>query len=284
MTIKTILRDLLPHGLVCRVQSARLAKARVAADQERSERLRAVRGLKTAPPLIDGCDRAATVRFLGECGLPLDQVDQGSIPAASLSWLQAVVDQHLARMRPLVVLHVGNFVGVSLVALAAMLARQHSQSLVIGVDPDVPHRGIEHPQQYVARLVSACGLQNNVMLVAGSSGGKSISNDGSVFAGYDPLERFADEAACENVVPNLARLMPGRIDLALLDGNHDAAYLTAEIEALCPLLAPDALLVLDDVDESWPEIREVFRRIAKLGFETVGTDGRVGVAKRAANA
>jgi len=65
-------------------------------------------------------------------------------------------------MRPQIALHIGNFVGISLAYLTCFLAEQHCDSLVVGVDPDVPHRGIRHPQEHVAALLTACGLENNV--------------------------------------------------------------------------------------------------------------------------
>jgi hypothetical protein len=68
-------------------------------------------------------------------------------------------------------------------------------------------------------------------------------------------------------------------DVALLDGNHEGEYLRREISKIVRILKLGGLIVLDDVDAHWIEIQEVFQSLGGLGFEIVGTDGRVGVAK-----
>jgi len=180
---------------------------------------------------------------------------------------------------PLIGLHVGNFVGVSLSFLSATLKHIHQDSLVIGVDPNLIHRGIINPQEHVAALLTACGLQRNTMLIAGYSDTKSISNDGVAWNDYNPADQFATEAGCERVISHLDRLLAPRCHVAMVDGNHEAAYLRRELAALRPLMHPGGILVLDDVDVYWEELKEVFDQVETLGFRPITTDNRVGLAQ-----
>jgi len=120
------------------------------------------------------------------------------------------------------------------------------------------------------------------MIIRGYSGLRSISNDGVTFGGYDPVANIGSEFACEGVLDNLRKLFLRRCDLALLDGNHEGDYLVAEIKSVEPLMKAGGTIVLDDVDDNWPEIRAVFQGIQALGLRAVESDGRVGIVGVAA--
>jgi hypothetical protein len=86
------------------------------------------------------------------------------------------------------------------------------------------------------------------MISVGYSGQKSIGNDGIAFVGeageeYDPFSSFPSELSCQDVLRNLITISPGRFDFALLDGNHERAYLQTEIAKVRRLLKPHSLLV-----------------------------------------
>jgi hypothetical protein len=127
--------------------------------------------------------------------------------------------------------------------------------------------------------LTAAGLQRNSLIIAGYSGAKSISNDGVTFEGNDPSASFQKETACEETLASLAKICSSRFHFALIDGNHDAKYLESEIRNLKPLLHPPSLLVLDDVDEAWVELKAVFENIRDEDIEILGTDGRVGILR-----
>jgi hypothetical protein len=117
------------------------------------------------------------------------------------------------------------------------------------------------------------------MIIAGYSGKKSISNDGVVFENYDPQKEFSKEFACEESMRNLSTLCPRSFDLIMMDGNHEASYLTNEIQGALPLLKAGGFVILDDVDKVWIEIEEVFLNITAFGLQVIGADGRVGIAR-----
>ncbi len=107
---------------------------------------------------------------------------------------------------------------------------------------------------------------------------KNPGNDGSMIAGYDPAAAFAHENAPVNVLQNL-RSLDMRFRWASLDGNHEPAYLQAELDQLRPLMTDDGLVFLDDCDQYWPDIKAVFEN-ARDGWRPVGKDNRTGVLRR----
>jgi predicted O-methyltransferase YrrM len=114
---------------------------------------------------------------------------------------------------------------------------------------------------------------------------KSLSNDGVEFSGesgeYDPYTKFATEQACEATLSNLALTSPGRFDFAVIDGNHDAAYLRRETAIMRELLRPGGVLILDDVSDAWADIKAEYAAMESAAWRTVGADGRVGVLQAA---
>ncbi len=272
-----------PHGLV-QLQRARAKQSgpkpeekRAAFHAARRERIVAVRAAG-ASGSVQGDDREQVIAFLKARGLDEKHLVEGSVPPQSLGYILEQAIAPLDPARPVTALHIGNFVGVSLAFLATVLRRRHPDALVVSVDPNLTHRGISNPQAHVSALLTACGVQRNVMIIAGYSGRKSISNDGVVFDGYDPEKEFSKECACEESIRNLSALCPQTFDLIMMDGNHEASYLLEEIQTVLPLLKVGGVVILDDVDAAWAEIRGVFAQISNFGMKPIGTDGRVGVA------
>jgi hypothetical protein len=205
-------------------------------------------------------------------------IRDGSIPEPSLEYIASTLEANLPGSRSRL-LHVGNFLGVSLAYLLAWARSRDGQ--VLSIDPDIPHRGVQHPQRAVNDLLAHFGLTGRHLLVCGYSLEKCFSNDSVVFEGYNPAQGWSQEAAPENVLPALA-VTGMRFDGALMDGNHDPGYLRRELAVMAELLLPGGVLVLDDVNEWWEGIRTVFDEVARgeWRFERVGTDGRVGVLRR----
>ena len=206
------------------------------------------------------------------------------MPEASLDFCCAALDANVQIEVPLVGLHVGNFLGVSLAHFANYVRGRHSKSVVQSIDPDITHRGIAHPQQHVIASLNHFGLQRNALISVGYSAGKSISNDSECFVGedgeYDPYTKFDSEQACEGTLANLGILSSGRFDFAVIDGNHEGHHLWREAELLGPPLKPGGLLILDDVSDAWAEIKAEFDHLQKIGRNAVGADGRVGILRR----
>lgn len=286
-SLKHILKAITPYGLV-ELRRRRLFPSTVplstSSERERCHALRraaidSVRKVRPDNTALDATDRAQVAGFLETRGVSPRHMTEGSMPEDSLACMRDHVVRLLPSSRPLIALHVGNFVGVSLAYLAAVLKKINPASMVLAVDPNLPHRGIDNPQEHVAALLCACGLQGNVVLVAGYSGAKSISNDGVSFENYDPARAFSTEAGCEFTLRNLSALTGARFDLVLMDGNHEAEYLENELHDVRPLMRSGGLLVLDDVDVYWPEIKIVFERVHELGLSQIATDGRIGIAR-----
>lgn len=287
-TLKQILKALTPYGLVERRRRLLFSPSRPVSTE--SDRLRfhaarraAISASRATPAadraLIDGENRDEVVAFLESRQIPLHHILEGSVPEASLAFLRQQIQNLPISDEIPIGLHIGNFVGVSLAFLTAALRRIHPEALVIAVDPNLRHRDVAEPQNHVAALLRACGLQHNVLMVAGYSGAKSISNDGVTFGDYDPAQSFQNEAACEASIANLRKLFSRRCLIALIDGNHEANYLEREITEIMPLMRSGGLLVFDDVDEHWAEIRELFARVRDFGLEPLAANGRLGIAQ-----
>lgn len=210
-------------------------------------------------------------------GLDRHHVTEGSMPATSLRFIHDAIRNAAIHERPFHGLHIGNYVGVSLAYLSAAIREKHAESRMFAIDPNLPHRGTSNPQSHVAELLQACGITKSVVLLAGFSGLKSISNDGVVFDDYDPLANYESEAAIEGAVKSLAKVCRGSFRFALIDGNHEAEYLRAEIAELLPLLADGAIIAIDDADDAWPELKAVYESAASKRLRPLGTDGRVGL-------
>lgn len=283
--LKRYLRAVTPYGLVELRREQLAQRAHEAADVEkaafhadRRQRIAAVTVSKGAAEIEGDCGEQV-ITFLRGRGLSEAHLLEGSVPQSSLEYVRENVIVPTVPTRPLIALHIGNFVGVSLAFLAAAVKERHPDSLVVSIDPNLTHRGISNPQAHVSALLAACGLQRNTMIIAGYSGQKSISNDGVVFDEYDPRIEFLKESACEESLRNLSILCRHTFDLVLMDGNHEASYLVNEIQTALKLLKLGGFVILDDVDTAWAEIQDVFSHITSFGLDPIGTDGRVGIAR-----
>jgi hypothetical protein len=270
-----------PHGVVMIREARRISGWRKDMQEmhsERTFRLASVKD-KATGQRVPYFDYEAGISFLIERGCDPAQVREGSLSPESLGfalhYLRRVIGQEQC-----IGLHVGSFVGMSLAFFARAASREHPDSFVVSIDPDLPHRNIKNTQRHAIGLLNFFNLQRNVVWVTGYSLEKSISNDGIVFDEYDPEERFGAELSCEAQLSALRWLAPERFDFAVIDGNHDADYLRREIESMNVLLKPGAILVLDDVSWQWPELQSVFNALDTTCYQKIGTDGRVGVLQK----
>jgi hypothetical protein len=264
----------LPHGVVL------LRWHLIAESRARDLRVKRAR-LKPwgAPSCGFGYD--AALGFLASLGVDREQAHQASVPEASLGYCCSFLPSE-GPARPLLGLQVGTFVGLSLAYLTHRLREVHPHSRLFAIDPNVPHRGVMDPQAVVIKLLARFGLQGNVVLLTGYSLEKNLSNDTFEFAGYDPIAHSADEQSCEGQLLALSLLAPESFDFVLVDGNHDAAYLSREMAILERLVRPGGLVFLDDVTDAWVDIRRVYQTLDEGAFQRLGCDGRVGVLRKRA--
>ena len=245
---------LVPHTVVVLVQRSR-------------QRRRVARLVRRAEPPVRSSrqfDYEDAVALLIARGVDEEIVRVASIGRSSMRFVASLVERNSPR-RPLRALHVGNFVGVSLAALSDVLARHDRDSVIVSVDPNLTHLGVEDPQSHALALLAEFGLERGNVVVCGYS-----------------LEATGAAPGGEEVLPGLERA-GARFDLALIDGNHDSAYLRREVEVLARLLEPAALLFLDDVSPAYPDVRALFEELAADAdgpFENVARDERLGVLRR----
>ena len=229
--------------------------------------------VQETPPAEGRVEEA--IRFLVSRGLSESQVRGGSMPQASLEYTAEAIADRLPADRPVLALHVGNFVGVSLCFFSWVVCDRHPDSVVVSVDPNIAHRGVEHPQAHALALLHRFGLLANNVVVPGYTLEHSLSDfDAATFAAEYP-----DRLACENVLVSLERLCGRRFDLVVLDGDHEEGYLAREVAAVRCLLDESGIVVFDDVTEGyWEGVAKVVRyALDDDSFVELGRDGRVAI-------
>lgn len=275
------IKSLVPYGVVMALVRARNSRRDATIKRKLSEQgsTRDARGVRNIP-----FAHQAAIEFHTARGLPFEHVRDGSIPEQALDYCSRALDDAIKTPagQPILGLHVGNFVGVSLCHFLSYVQRRNPASVVVSIDPNLSHRGIRHPQDHAIALANYFGLQRNLVVCAGYSGAKSVSNDGKTFddeAGksYDPFASFDVELSCEQQLLNLSRISAGRFDFAVLDGNHEADYLVHEVDIVANLLKPGGILILDDVSVHWDGIQKQFVDLQSKGWRSLGADGQVGI-------
>lgn len=270
-----VLKCIIPYNVVV-LKYQLMAKKQQAIRQERIDNVKAQPQTK---PRTDFSYQEA-IRFLSTTlNREPEQVQEGCIAETSLEYCTEFLVQR-AHGKPMVGLHVGNFVGLSLAYLTDAILRIHPASVMISIDPNIPHRGIENPLSIVTALLTHFGLQEHNLILTGYTLEKSVSNDGYIFNDYDPVSRFQEEQSCEQQLERLACLMPGGFDFCMIDGNHEENYLRREVELMAGLLKADGLMFLDDVTPQWEGVANVFHHFDHEHYEKLGTDWRVGVIRK----
>ena len=268
MNIKKIARNCLPFGLV-----------------EYLRKRKDVRMSEIFPIDQKNVDYSylKSVQYLVSLGVQSHEVFSGSIPEDSLKIIKDVIESDNKERSHVVysVLHVGNFVGVSLAYIMDSLQKIGLNHHVVAIDPNISHRGVENPQNLVCRLVSHFGLAENLLLCCGYSVQKSFGDDGLDLTNQNnPLDRLHHEAAPTNVLKTLGQNYEDKFHIAIIDGNHDGTYLERELETIQRLLVKDGTLILDDVSSDWPEVSDVAAGLEKNGWKNIIADGRIAIFRR----
>jgi Methyltransferase domain len=207
------------------------------------------------------------VSLLVDRGLDEGLVRFSSIPRDSIAFAGDVIGEH-APSGPLRVLHIGNFVGLSLAALTDIVVAHDPGSVVVSIDPNLAGMAIEDPKNHALALLAEFGLLGSNVVIEGYS-----------------MEGTADRAAGQNTLGSLERV-GARFDVALVDGSHAIGYVRREVEAVVRLLDDGGLLMLDDVSHRFEQIRELFGELAvddAWPLEKVDRDGRLGVLRKTAS-
>ena len=219
-----------------------------------------------------GFDYEEAVKFLLRLDVGLETpMREASIPEKSLHYLERFFSSYFPSDKPIIALHIGNFVGISLVWAADYFKRIHQDSLVVSIDPNLTHRGISDPLKAVVKLTNYYHLQKNILFLVGYSLEKTVGLD------------TGEGMAFENTLENLTLLSKGRYDVAFVDGHHQAAYVSKELGHLFHLLKEGGIVVMDDVDEFWQArtgLKDVYDKVDEEKFVKEQTDGRVGILRK----
>lgn len=175
--------------------------------------------------------------------IPVDD-GGGSSPVKVLLLAEMIIAENLHR-----IVEIGVYRGRLMLPLARLLSRL-GRGEVVGIDPysaeaavqlDVEREGIdlatwpetidwEGIHQEVREAISRWELESSARLLRMRS--------------EEAVGSFADAP----------------IDMLHVDGNHDRAAVTADIELFLPHLRDGGLLVMDDI--SWPSVRPLYQELA----------------------
>lgn len=206
----------------------------------------------------------------------------GALPESSLNFCASFIIDNFTG-KPIIGLHVGNFVGISLTYLTNVVQKLHSESLIVSIDPNIQHRNIKNPLNIVVGLLNKFGLQNNSLILTG------YSLEADTYYEVNPKDTFDNNAMTSffdkgfsgaQQLKGLEKISPASFDFFLIDGNHEADYLKREIESADKLLKLGGFLILDDIYSFWPDLQETYQAIDETRYQKLGTDGRVGVLKK----
>jgi len=271
--IKKYIGYVLPYFIVVFYRS-RQERKRHSLRQQRIDSIKNILGVNQ-----NEVSYSALIDSLIERKIHKEQIIAGSIPEVHLLEIVKLIKEHFDNS-PIVGLHVGNYVGVSLSYLAGLLKKMNERNLVVSIDPNIPHRGTIHPQEEVLFLMNKYGLNKNISVITGYSIGKTISNDGIEYTPYDPQKKYSQEYSCENQLDMLKRIACKSFSFAIIDGNHQKEYLYNEIVMINELLCDNGLIIMDDVNEGWKEIKELFESLQLSGLERIYSNERIGVLRK----
>lgn len=270
INFRNVLRALCPHALV--VLSDTYFKVR----KTELEKKRLISGLRGAGrgSISDNwslVDRDAVIEFLSGRGLDSEQMNMGSIPSGDLDAILEFL-KGMYRDVPLLGIHVGNFIGASLVTIAARLKQMNTRNHLLSLDPNLPHRGINGTENWVTEVLRAFNLTDMVTRLWGYSLARSDARE-------QVVEPSGSGAIPENQLRLLTKFLSGNIDFILLDGCHVSDYLESEISTAYELLRPGGAIFVDDISPvSWKNLYDVFTsRIDESKFSRKFIGRRTGV-------
>jgi hypothetical protein len=200
MSLVRTVRYVMPYGLVQQVLRSKSVIRRHLADRNAAYAAH----VSKHPPY----SYKAAIEFHRGRGMTNGHLVAGSMPESTLEFCCRSLDLLIPAPRALVGLHVGNFLGVSLSHFVNYVRQRDETSIVVSIDPNIQHQGVEAPQSHVIAILNHFGLQKNAIISVGYSTHKTVSNDGIAFVGengreYDPYSNFNSEQSCEDVLGSL---------------------------------------------------------------------------------
>lgn len=227
--------------------------------------------------IVNAYDYEESIRILVSYNLDEAEIRSGSIPEEDLNFLTFELKRCFRDHEKLNLLHIGNFVGVSLCYIANYVRQLHVDGLVVSIDPNIEHRGIVHPEDYVKKLISYFQLDKNILLLDAFSLEKNPKNDGGVL--YTNKIELKIENGCSHALINLTKISSDKFDICIIDGNHKSEYLLEEINSLVMLIKSGGLIVLDDI-LFWEDVKRVFDQLQiDKSFQLVASNDRIGIIK-----
>jgi len=272
---KLILRFILPHGIFLLREKIQRKKLLF----ERQIRIKKFKG--NIYSKLD-YDYELSIQRLVDLGVREQQIREGSIPEGSLDYLFDILKERLKNLTSIKALHIGNFVGISLLYLSNALLKINSDSVIISIDPNIPHRGVPIPQKYVCYLLNIFGFHKSNIILTGFTLEKNIGDDGGTLYFSKFTNNKSNNKKCHltNILENLVKLNI-HLDFILIDGNHDGKYLDREIKLVDKLLNKNGILVLDDANRNWEEVNFVFKKILLSSvYKLLGNDNRIGIVEK----
>lgn len=191
---------------------------------------------------------ARVMALLSAWGWKGSNVDWASIKPAVLDQIISWIGANCGR--PVVGVHVGNLLGVSLAVLGSAAKDLDENSVILAIDPDLPCRGYERMQEAVTRVLRELDIEDVVLRLAGYSLHKSVRNEG----------RVDDEIVAQWQLSNLTKLIRGKVDFVLLDGNHNGMYVEEEVMVCHRLLKPGGAIFIHDITRHYPGLQKAFYR------------------------
>jgi len=271
---KEIIKYTLPFGVYIKWSAFKNKKLL----RERAERLKKYARLQSNElNNFRQYDYEESIRVLIAQKLDENQIRFGSIPEKDLSFVTTELKKCFHENEKLTLLHIGNFVGVSLCYFANFVKTLHEESLVVAIDPNIEHRGIFHPEDYVKNLISYFQLDKNVLLIDAFSLEKNLKNDGGVL--YTKELGMQNEIGCSHSLKNIAKITDKKFDVCIIDGNHESEYLSEEIKYAIDIMKDGSFIVLDDI-LYWEDVKRVFDKWqTDKNFKLIASSDRIGIIK-----
>ena len=272
--INSILKFILPHGIFL-IRQKIIDKKLLRIRQERIDNFKNSRHSKLIYD-YEFCIQKLVMKNLDE-----NQIRDGSIPEDSLIFLFRHIKVKLSKLKRINVLHIGNFVGISLSYISNAVLNIKPDSIILSIDPNISHRGIDNPRRYVYYLLNLFNFQKSNIVLDGYSLERNIGDDGVFYSSNKSDTSNYDAKDCfENILENLKKININ-FNLVVVDGNHDGDYLRRETNLIFDLLYDDGILVIDDVNKNWQEVSLVFQELSKQKrYSFIATDGRIGIIQK----
>jgi hypothetical protein len=128
--VVNVVKYVMPHGLVQQVFRSRAVRRRLTNAHNAAHSSIARQQVPYS--------YSEAIEFLSARGLVRGQLVGGSIPESTLAYCSKSLDDLIPRDdRPLVGLHVGNFLGVSLSHFVNYVRQRNEKSVVVSIDPNL---------------------------------------------------------------------------------------------------------------------------------------------------